>query len=458
MRSLACASPPSRHSCSKKSAPSSVGSIDRRTPEIVIVVVAALLLLGGIAIGDKEDSAGDNGQAALPSPERVDRIEREVERIRGVEFKKPIRPKLVTPEEAKREAFRDIDETYPEKTRRADEELLSLLGLVPPDTDIRELLETVTGEQVIGYYDPRAKRMRIVSGNGADSPALVDITLAHELTHALEDQVFGLDEPEGGTDDESTAYTALLEGTASFVDGEFTNCCVDPGALLLGSFGALGAAESMEKLPPYIQRTLLFSYRQGKEFVTQLHRAGGWKLVNAALRSQPPVSTEQIIHPEKYAPFERPLAVKLRMAPILGDGWNRAAGGTLGEADTSELLRLGDAGAAPAAAAGWGGGSYELWQREGEAPDDCGVPCRGRDALVLGWRWDGPLDAFEFAVVLRRYVARGLKGKPAGDEASWTVGDGVVAMARGGEQTTLAWAPDAALARRLADRALVSPR
>ena len=398
------------------------------------------------------------GQAALPSPERVARIEREVERIRDLEFKRPVVPKVVTPDEAKRDAFRDIDKSYPEKTRRADEELLSLLGLVPPGTDIRELLDAVTGEQVIGYYDPRTKRMRIVSGNGADSPALVDITLAHELTHALEDQVFGLKEPEGGTDDESTAYTALLEGTASFVDGEFTTCCVDPGALLLGSVGALGAAEGLEKLPPYIQRTLLFSYTAGKDFVTDLHRAGGWKLVNAALRSQPPVSTEQIIHPEKYAPFEPPLDVKLRMKPLLGDGWERSAGGSLGEADTSEILRLGDAGAAPGAAAGWGGGRYELWQRAGEPPADCGVPCRERDALVLGWRWDGPLDALEFAVVLRKYVARGLKGKPAGDDASWTVGDGVVAMARGDEQTTLAWAPDAALARRLADRALVSPR
>ena len=109
---------------------------------------------------------------------------------------------------------------------------------------MRKLLETVTGEQVIGYYDPRSKRMRIVSGNGADSPALVDITLAHELTHALEDQVFGLKEPEGGTDDETTARTALVEGTATFVTSEFTTllrqrarrCCV-------GAFGALGAAE-----------------------------------------------------------------------------------------------------------------------------------------------------------------------------------------------------------------------
>ena len=419
--------------------------------------------MAGIALGGKDEDDAESAQppAELPSPTRIEQIEREVEQIRGLEFKRAVKPKVVNPEVARREALRDIDKSYPAKARRADEELLSLLGLVPPNTDLRKLLEAVTGEQVIGYYDPRNKRMRIVSGNGADSPALVDITLAHELTHALEDQVFGLDEPEGGTNDEATARTALVEGTASFVDSEFTRCCVNARDVLSGAFGALGAAEAMEKLPPYIQRTLLWSYTAGNKFVTALHRAaGGWRLVDTALRSQPPVSSEQIIHPEKYAPFEPPLPVKLRIAPLLGDGWKRAADGTLGEIDTSEILRLGNAGAAEDAAAGWGGGRYELWQREGEPPDDCGVPCRGRGALVLSWRWDGARDAREFVPVLREYVTRGLKGRPAGDDA-WAVGgasEGAVAIATGPAETTLAIAPDTGLARRLADRAAVSPR
>ena len=89
------------------------------------------------------------------------------------------------------------------------------------------------------------------------------------------------------------------------------------------------------------------------------------------------------------------------------------------------------------------------------------MPCRGRDALVLSWRWDTAKDAREFEPVLRDYVARGLKGKSAGDDA-WTVGgggsDGAVAIGTGSEATTLAMAPDAGLARRLAERAAVSPR
>jgi hypothetical protein len=394
----------------------------------------------------------------LPSPAHIARIERDVERLRGVRFKKPIRPQVVSPDVARKDALGDLETSYPAKQRHADEELLTLLGLIPAGTDIVKLLETVSGEQVAGYYDPRKKTMRIVSGNGVDSPALVDITLAHELTHALEDQRFGLKEPDAGTDDEASARTALLEGTATFVQTKFTDCCVDPGALLRGSLGSLGAMGQTTKLPPYVERTLLFSYTAGERFVSQLYdAAGGWKLVNAALESSPPVSTEQIIHPEKYAPFEPPLPVKLRLKPVLGPGWARASGGTLGELDTRELLRLGDVGASTDAAAGWGGGRYELWQRTGAPPAGCARPCRGRDALVLSWRWDTPRDAREFVPVLSQYVVRGLKGRPAGGEA-WSVGDGFVAISSGPRSTVAAWAPDAALAHRLADRAPVSPR
>src|SRR5215213_9960657 len=197
------------------STPSSVGPIERRTPEIVIGVVAVLLFAGALLFGSTEHA--ETSGAALPSAERIAKIERDVERLRERRFKKRIEPAVVSADEARNAAVGDLDETYPPSARRADEELLKLLALVPPDTDIVKVLEAISGEQVVGYYDTRRKQLRLVSGNGADSPALVDITLAHELTHALEDQVFGLKESAGATDDESTALTALHEGTATYV-------------------------------------------------------------------------------------------------------------------------------------------------------------------------------------------------------------------------------------------------
>jgi hypothetical protein len=415
-----------------------------------------LLFAGALLFGSTEHA--ETSGAAPPSGKRLAKIERDVERLRTHEFKKRVEPKVVSADEAREAALTDIDETYPPAERRADEELLKLLALVPPDTDIVKVLEAVSGEQVIGYYDTRRKELRLVSGNGADSPALVDVTLAHELTHALDDQVFGLKESSGATDDEASALTALHEGTATYVMNEFVKCCVEASDLALGSFSSLFGGGATTELPPYIQRTLVFSYTGGEEFVRQLHGAtGDWHLVDAALRSQPPVSTEQIIHPDKYVPFERPDEVPLRVQPELGGGWKRTADGTLGELDTRELLRLGDPGAANEAAAGWGGGHFELWQQKGDAPDDCKAPCRSRDALVLRWRWDTARDARDFESVLHAYIAKGLKGKPAGRDALGLNG-GAAAISTETEATTLAMAPDARLARRLAERAPADAR
>ena len=421
-------------------------------------MVAVVLLAAGIVIAKDDDGERTHGAGtALPSAAHVRGIEREVERIRGRRFKRAIAPKVVTADQARADSLRDVDTEYPVKQRAADGELLKLLGLIPPGADILELLKKVSGEQIVGYYDTRRKILRLVSGNGADSPALVDITLAHELTHALEDQVFGLDEQGGTTDDESSAATALNEGTATYVMDEYSQCCVDRQQLALGSLASL-AGGSTAGIPPYVERTLTFSYTAGEDFVRHLHDlTGNWSLVDVALENQPPVSTEQIIHPDKYAPFEPPLPVKLRTRPLLGDGWTRASAGTLGELDTRELLRLGDPGRAASAAAGWGGNRYELWRRTGPATADCRAPCRGRDALVVSWRWDSPAEAREFDPVLREYVEKGLKGRRAGSGV-WGLDGGAVAVAGGREATTIAWAPDAALARRLADRAPVRAR
>jgi hypothetical protein len=137
---------------------------------------------------------------------------------------------------------------------------------------------------------------------------------------------------------------------------------------------------------------------------------------------------EQVMHPEKYLARERPLAVPLP-ALRLGAGWKRVARGTIGEFDTRELLRLGvDVASASAAAAGWGGGSYELWNR-GSA-----------HVMLVRWRWDTPADAREFDAALPLYLTRGLKGAPAGP-LRWKLKSGAAAIGVSPSGTTLAFAP-----------------
>ena len=143
--------------------------------------------------------AGGRAVAGAPRsnvPCRSPTIAARVEALRGLRFDSRPVPQTVSPAQARREGLEDLDRSYPEARRKADEEVLKLLGLIDPGVDLRSISASVFGEGVAGYYDPRSKRLRIVSGTTPD--ALSEMVLSHELTHALEDQRFGLDRRRGG--------------------------------------------------------------------------------------------------------------------------------------------------------------------------------------------------------------------------------------------------------------------
>jgi hypothetical protein len=359
-----------------------------------------------------------------PAPARFDvpRIAARVQTLRGLKFRTRPVPGRVTGAQARREGLEDVDRSYPAKRRHADEEVLKLLGLIGPRVDLRAVEASVFGEGVAGYYDPRSKRLRIVDSPATGNKVLGEVTLAHELTHALEDQRFGLSDS-SGDDDRALARLGLVEGSATVVMEQYLLRYFGPDRALAGLLGS--GLDSGPRLPRFLQDQLLFPYLGGMRFVQALlDRAGGrWTLVDLADRVRPPDSTEQVLHPDKWIRIETPRPV--RLAPRLGPGWRRTVAGTSGEWATRELL--GDA----RAAAGWGGDRYALYQRP--APG-CAAPCRRADVLVMRWRWDTPRDAREFRAAL----------------TAWAAGrDGAVVVNRSGA-VTLALAPTRALARRAA--------
>jgi hypothetical protein len=364
-------------------------------------------------------------------------IERRVEAIRRLRFRTSPPVRQVTAAQTRREGLAQLDRDYPVAQRRGDEETLELLGLLEPGADLRSISGSLFGDQVAGFYDPKTKKLAIVQSPSGGAP-LVEITLAHELTHALEDQRFGLrDENTAGVEDGRTAYTALVEGTATAVMTQYAERY--PGAVSIGdALTSVLDSAGGTGLPPYFEASALFPYLRGEAFVGELRRVGGWRLVNAAYE-RPPTSTEQIMHPEKYLQVEQPVPVVLRV-PLTAP-WRRVAKGSVGEFDTAQVLQLGQRDLAEQAAAGWGGGSYELW-RNGPLPDPaCAAPCRKRDAIVLAWRWDTPKDARQFERALRTYTAK----LPAGTASAIVTGD---------RSTVLALAPTPALAQTLAARSL----
>jgi len=419
-----------------------------RAPLTIMAVLAALLMGvwwltdGGAA---KPPEAAPAARVA-PVPE----IAKRVEALRGLRFDSLPRPVSVTPEQARREGLEDLDRSYPEARRRADEQLLQLLGLIDPSVDLREETASVFAEGVAGYYDPRTKRMRVVRGTDSGQRVLAEMVLAHELTHALEDQRFGLGLAEqGGSDDAALARLALVEGSASDLMFAYARRHFTPeetlGSVLGSAFAPTGS------LPGFLQEQLVFPYTAGETFVAALReRAGGsWALVDLAERQRPPVSTEQIMTPAKWIAFEPPVRVGVRAGTVLGDGWERVAGGVFGQFQTRQLLSTAGGGGSSAAAAGWGGDRYELWRRGSGSGAECAAPCRPAAALIMRWRWDTPADEREFAAKLRQWVGDGLRAeRQAG--GTWEIGGGHVAVAVRDGAVTLAMAPTTPLAVRLA--------
>jgi hypothetical protein len=390
--------------------------------------------------GRDRRAAGSAGRGRLP-------VGRVIGLVLGLRFKRLPKPLIVTAARTRADALRELDRHSSAVERRTAAQVLELLGLLKPGIDLRAIEGDVAGEQVAGYYDTRRKRLAIVAGSAAADDVASEITLAHELDHALDDQRIGIhDVTSTGADDAATAYDALVEGLATAVMDEYARRFIDPGAALRSAFAAAGpSAAATKKIPPYLLSSILFSYLSGEKFVNRLRSvAHGWKLVNYALRARPPRSTEQVIHPEKYLVDERAVPVAASgLRAFLPRGWKPLARGTVGEFDTDQLLKLGSVdGVAGDAAAGWGGGSYVLWGARGATG-------RKHSVLVLTWAWDTPLDALQFGRALPAYLTKGLHARGLGG-GIWSVGDGFAATrAVGPLRTVLAFAPSAALARRL---------
>jgi hypothetical protein len=384
-----------------------------RTP-FAVMAVLFVALLGVALLTGSEDEA-----PARPAPAPVSVIARRVEALRELRFKAIPKPVPVSAATARREGLADFDKQYPAARRRADETVYKLLGLIAPDQDLRTLTGSLFEQGVLGYYDPTDGRLRVVRGGGTGTRVLWEMTLAHELTHALEDEQFSFPDENVGGDDRSLARTAVIEGTATWMMYAYVQRHFSSEETLGSLLGA--AFEDTGDLPPFLEAQVIFPYISGEAFVEDLRaRAnGGWDLVNTAFRLHMPSSTEQILHPTAYFEADEPKPVRIRN--VLG--WQRAANGTWGELQTRELL-AGAGGNSSDAAAGWGGDRYELWESG------------GHDVLVMRWRWDTARDETEFAAALREWAQSEL--------------DDPHAVTRRGGAVTLIVAPNDRILRRVA--------
>jgi hypothetical protein len=330
---------------------------------------------------------GTRAPAEGSAPAIVSRIEGQVEGIRGLEFTRRVPVDAVTHDELVRGLEQTFDAAYPTAFLRRRSLAWSTIGAIPPGTQIRQQLEAFAGSQVIGYYDEVSKYLVFI---GSDDPAPVElVTLAHELTHALDDQHFGLmrlDELAGDCQEEAYEATlALAEGDATFVMLAYAQ-------RYLSLEEQVGLASQSGSLPggiaPFVVRLQTWPYTAGLTFVQRLTADGGERAVDAAFRRLP-VSTEQIIDPSAY-PDDRPTTVDLpQLAPALGRGWTDLDVQPAGVAWLSILLGLRlDQDRASAAVRGWEGGLYRAWTDGADVAvvlrttwEDAAAGSRFRDAM-----------------------------------------------------------------------------
>jgi hypothetical protein len=402
---------------------------------VVFVVMGVLLvaLLGlSVATGGWSSASSASAGERL-APVRV--IAARVETLRGLRYRHVPAAVGVTPAQARRDGLADFDRSYPVARQRVDETMLRMLGLLPARLTLRDVDASLYGQGVAGYYDPRTKRLRVVDGAATGTRVLAETVLAHELTHALEDQRYGLSDVSDSSSpdsDAALAKVAMVEGTATTVMTRYMTRYFSPEEALGGALAS--AFADTGSMPPFLESQSLFPYTAGEAFVGDLlARAGGsWSLVDTAERFRPPASTEQVLHPALYLSADEPRRVRLGgVGRVLGSGWSVAGGGTWGEFQTRALLTQAGGGDVDAAAAGWGGDRWELWRSSSSSSS----------VLVMRWVWDTPRDLREFVPRLRAWVVDGRGSRPAGEAAAVAVRDGAV---------TLALALDPALAERVA--------
>ena len=320
-------------------------------------------------------------------------IEQQVLAIRGLQAKQPVDPVVLDDAGIKRVTSEGFEKDNPKELVDANERLLKGLGLLAADEDLGDLYVELLGDQVAGLYSPDDKSLYVVSRSGKLGPT-EKTTFAHEYTHALQDQNFDLSSlklDEVGESDRAIGRLALVEGDATLVMSNWQLQHLTQNELfqLLGESLNPELTAGLEKMPPILRDSLMFPYTTGLVF-TQALQLMGWDAVNNAY-ANPPNSTEQVMHPEKYLMREEPVDVDLAddLAAKMGDGWTVGLEDTLGEFQLKTWLDQQPAAAggpkACDAAAGWGGDRVMLL----DGPD-------GRWAVALETAWDTAQDATEF--------------------------------------------------------------
>ena len=378
--------------------------------------------------------------------EQMDEIQEQVIELRGLQTLQPVDRFLLTPDQLRTRVIDDFLEDYTSEDARDDAQVLAAFGLLESDFDLYNFYVELLSEQVVGFYDSETKEMYVIQGRGFAGPER--LTYAHEYVHALQDQHYQIEEGLGYNDqdceqntDYCAAISSLLEGDASLLELQWLyNHATAQDIRDIQDFYQTFESPYYDSAPSFLREDFIFPYRAGQEFVEAIQQQSGWEGIDQVY-ANPPRSTEQILHPDRY-PDVLPVAVELPdLQSVLGEGWRELESSLWGEWYTYLILaesldqstRI-EPEEAQTAADGWAGDAYQVFYN-----DDSKQP-----VLVLKTLWKNETEAREFADTFQSYASARF-GSAASLEANtwrWETSQTTTLMALDGEVTTWILAPN----------------
>jgi len=377
-------------------------------------------------------------------------IEESVSALRGLDFQSPVEYKRIPREDLRNYIASKLDVQYSSEEFQNYELALKRMGLIPKTMNLRESVTALLSEQVAAFYDQDEHHLYTFPEFDL-SNNMQRMILAHELVHALQDQHFGLQKlplRAKNNDDASLAAAALVEGDATYQMGVYLRENYQAAQWLSDARTLLTQPmERVQAAPPYLRDSLLFPYQEGQLFVSELHARGGNAAIDAAF-SDPPESSEQILHPEKYmqTPRDRPQTVTFTFKPE--PEWKKIHQNVVGELGIRALLEESlSPEKAQRASAGWGGDAYVLYSA-------------GNDRWVLVWQtvWDTERDAREFFDAMeelyhaRYHIVDGNAKNPSADSVFFSVADQKQNISLYGKTVILLDVPDARVMEKMLQR------
>ena len=337
----------------------------------------------------------------------IDRLASAAESVRGLRFVNAVRVEVENKAAITHSLLGQLEE---EDLGRA-KTIYTALGLLPKEVDLELLLVEVLGEQVVGYYDPKTHRLvvrdDVMAGLQAERQTgdleETKLVLIHELVHALQDQKLKLGDAydKERDSDAENAFRSVVEGDATLammahaLRGQglplslLTRSMPELGALI--QTDSLLSGQQLTKAPAILRVTLVAPYLRGLELTATMHAQGGWRAVDN-LHRKPPISSEQVLHPQKYIRNERPDRIRVpKFKAMKRAGYELVQEDTLGELELAVYFGQGTPTEYDAdAASGWSGDRLRVYSR-GES-----------NAVVWFSAWDSTLEAEQAAHAAKR--------------------------------------------------------